>query len=236
MLQPALQAAVQRGVRVYVITKDLRERKSLSDDYRYLEQTLRSWGVVVVHKRGMHEKLVFIDDDVLWLGSLNPLSHSDTQEIMERRASPTVVEDFARTLRLGELIAEFRDGIPTCPSGHELIAAEGDKDPFYWRCTYDGCYSRDVDEPRPVDGMIWCSNPACGGAVEYGEWGSKPAWRCIEDRHHHRKVMPSHLRLPKMRELIPKRELGKLDRVFGIQRAAGPESCDGQSELGLDPH
>ena len=55
----------------------------------------------------MHEKLVFIDDEVLWHGSLNPLSFSDTQEIMERRHSKAVVEDYQRTLRLEELLGAY---------------------------------------------------------------------------------------------------------------------------------
>ena len=54
----------------------------------------------------MHEKLVFIDDEVLWHGSLNPLSFSDTQ-ILERRHSKAVVEDYQRTLRLEELLGAY---------------------------------------------------------------------------------------------------------------------------------
>jgi hypothetical protein len=241
-LQPSLQAAVQRGVEVYVVTKDLKERRSHSAEYRYLEQALRSWGAVVVHKRGMHEKLVFVDDEVVWVGSLNPLSHSDTQEIMERRASRQVVADFARALRLDELVGEFREGMPTCPSGHELVADEGRGEPFYWRCVQDGCYSRSIGEPRPLDGMVWCSHPGCAGPVEYGEWGGRPCWRCVRERRHHRKIMPSHLRLPKMRELVPGRELRRLDRQFGIKvnqapadHPQSPSLWDATAEEGTAP-
>jgi len=235
MLEPQLRAAVDRGVKVYVVTKDYTDRrKSELAEYRLFERTLKHWGVVVVRKRGMHEKLVFIDGEILWSGSLNPLSHSDTQEIMERRVSRDVISDFAQKLRLGDLIAEYRDGPPICPSGHELIATEGNRDPFYWRCVQDGCYTRDIDEPRPEGGMIWCSNSMCGGPVEYGEWGGKAAWRCLRDRHHHRKVMRSHLRLPKMRELVPKHELRRLDKALGTgSPPASPLDAEGGSQLGF---
>jgi len=51
--------------------------------------------------------------------------------------------------------------------------------------------------------------------VEYEKWGDGPAWRCLADRRHHQKVVRSHLRLPKMRVLIPKAELRRLEKHFG---------------------
>jgi hypothetical protein len=80
--------------------------------------------VHVLHKLRMHEKLVFVDDDILWSGSLNSLSFTDTPEVMERRVCG------------GELVvAEARGG-----------------DPFYWRCATPDCYSRSIDQPAPQDG------------------------------------------------------------------------------------
>ena len=74
----------------------------------------------------MHEKLVFVDDDILWSGSLNPLSFSDTQEVMERRHSAEVVDDFSKTLRLNDLVGEYEGGAPACPiCGCEMVASEG---------------------------------------------------------------------------------------------------------------
>ena len=215
-LEPQIRAALERGVRVYVITKTHSERgKRELSGYRMLEQALTDWGVVVIHKRHMHEKLIFIDEDIVWSGSLNPLSFSDTQEVMERRKSRAVFKDYVRTLRLDDLIGAYSDGMPRCPiCGREIVATEGKDDPFFWRCVEDGCYSRSIDQPPLKDGVITCSN--CGGAVEYGEWGGKPAWRCLENRHHHQRVVRTHLRLPKMRAIIPRQELRELDKRFGI--------------------
>jgi len=215
-----LKACVERGVDVYVVTKPHMDRgKRELAGYQKMEDALTEWGVTIAHKRAMHEKLVFIDDKVLWQGSLNPLSFSNTQEVMERRASREVVADYAKTLCLDDFVGEFEDSPPDCPiCGGEIIAAEGRSGgPFYWRCVEDDCYTRSMDQPRLKGGVVRCSN--CGGEVEYGEWGGKPHWRCKENRRHRQKVARTHLRLPKMRSLIPKSTLRQLDRRFGISRS-----------------
>jgi len=100
-LQPHFKAAIERGVRVYVITKAMSDRqKSEVAQYHKLKKSLEEWGIVVIHKRGMHEKLIFVDDEILWSGSLNPLSYSSTQEVMERRVNREVVSSFSHTLCL----------------------------------------------------------------------------------------------------------------------------------------
>ncbi|MBC8465725.1 ATP-binding domain-containing protein, partial [bacterium] len=69
-LQPALFSTISRGIQIYVVTKTLQERgKRAIEQYRYIERSLDKWGVIVVHKRNMHEKLVVIDDNILWSGS-----------------------------------------------------------------------------------------------------------------------------------------------------------------------
>jgi hypothetical protein len=101
----------------------------------------------------MHEKLVFVDDEITWVGLLNPLSFSNTQEIMERRRSKDVAGDYAKTLMLEELLAGYGEGIPACPiCGNEVVASEGAEEPFYWTCIEEDCYSRSVDQPPPTDG------------------------------------------------------------------------------------
>jgi len=124
-LHTALLSCADRGVQVFVVTKTQGERsKGERATYSDLLMTLESWGVVVIPKKNMHEKLVFVDDDVIWSGSLNPLSYSYTQEIMERRQSKPVSSDFQKTLRMGELVAEYHDGPPHCPiCGNELRPA-----------------------------------------------------------------------------------------------------------------
>jgi hypothetical protein len=180
-----------------------------------LEESLHAWGIHVVYKQRMHEKLVFIDKDILWEGSLNPLSFSNTREHMERRRNAKVFENYSKTIRLDELLGEYTSGVPTCPiCGSEVVACEGRDEPFYWRCVVKNCYTRSIDQPPLRDGLIRCNK--CGESVEFGEWGAKACWRCIENRHHHQPLARAHLRLPKMRAIIPKKELAKLDKRFGI--------------------
>jgi hypothetical protein len=207
------------------------ERSRDKNTYQMLERTLTNWGVVVIHKRGMHEKIIFVDDEILWMGSLNPLSFSNTQEIMERRASKKVVETFDKTLRLNELIGEYEEGMPTCPiCGSEMIAAEGPNEPFYWRCEKKQCYTRSIDQPALEGGMVACAK--CGGEVGYGEWGDKPHWRCLSNRKHRQRIFRYHLLLPNMRAIVPKRELRKLDKQFGIKIVDSPrEDTGGQLDL-----
>lgn len=225
LFKPQLKAAVERGARVYVVTKPFSDRgKKEVAHYRLLEKTLEEWGVVVIHKQRMHERLIFIDDTVLWEGSLNPLSYGDTEEYMERRISKRVVEEYEKTLRLHELLQEYASGSPVCPiCQSEVVACEGTDEPYFWRCVCDGCYTRGIDQPLQ-DGMITCAR--CGYPVEYGEWGGKPAWRCTKNRHHHQRLAQSHLRLPRMCALIPRGELRKVHRYFGLR----PERESGGNE------
>lgn len=231
IMEPSIKSAVERGIMVFVITKALGDRgKRELSNYRMLERTLEKWGVVVIHKRRMHEKLSIIDNSILWIGSLNILSFSSTQEIMERRFSKNVVDDFIKTLRIQDLLREYEDGIPSCPiCGSEVVASEGRNDPYFWRCIVDDCYSRGIDQPPIRSGIITCSN--CGGKVEFGEWGGKPHWRCLENRMHRQKIAKTHLRLPEMRKIIPKRELKKLEKIFGVKNKPVPPKKSNQLNL-----
>lgn len=216
LLQADLRAAIERGVSVFVITKAISERrKREAEGYRAIEASLGEWGVTVIHKFHMHEKVVVIDDGILWQGSLNPLSFSDSQEVMERRDSREVVDHYSKTLRLAELLELYVTGQGECPfCGSELMPAEGRDEPFYWRCVEDGCHTRGIFDDAPKDGRVACSN--CGGVVYFGRWGEEPHWRCEANPRHRMKIARSHVRLPKMRAIIPAKELRALDRRFGL--------------------
>jgi hypothetical protein len=226
-LEVPLKAAIERGVRVYVVTKPGKDRStSERAKYRRLEQFLSESGICVVHKRNMHEKFVFVDEEILWSGSLNPLSFSDkTQEWMERRESQDVAQDIGKTIRLEDLLKAYDTGNLTCPiCSAEVVATEGNEEPFYWRCVNDDCYTRSIDDRPFTDGVIRCST--CTGEVEYGQWGKQPTWRCKANRHHHQRLAKSHLRLPKMRARIAKAELRKLDKQFGVGDASPSRASD----------
>jgi hypothetical protein len=222
-LRVHLRAACERGVSLFVVTKPHQERhKTEIRSSIEAEGLLQDVGVKLIHKGGMHEKLVFLDGCILWSGSLNPLSHSRTQEVMERRVSSEVVADYEKTLRLTELLAPSQHEPQLCPiHGAEIIASEGgDGDPFYWRCVVDGCYSRGIDDPPLQDGLIVL---ACGKPPEFGWWGDTPVWICSCGRRHRQRVHPNHLRLPRMKALIGKKDLRQVEKLFR-QRKQGKGS------------
>jgi len=207
-LDPHLRSLQERGVQVYVVTKPVWERaQDRRQSAEKVEAHLEHIGIQIIHKRSMHEKIVLIDDDICWTGSLNTLSHRNTAELMERRMSPEVVSQFTRHLCLDELLAGIDDHEDTCPVCEvQLDAAEGNRGP-YWRCRND-CFKRSLDQPYPRDGKLSCSN--CGAAVEFGYWGEKPSWRCTKNKRHRMQVRKQHLNLPAMKALIPRKDLGRL--------------------------
>ncbi len=220
-MMPQLRALTDSGVRVFVVTKPLSERGARERSaYRYCEELLSMSKVGIVHKAAMHEKFVFVDDEIVWYGSLNPLSHSSTQEVMERRVSRTICEEFAKVLRLTDLLGPVVSGetkCPVCESG--LIAAEGRDDPFYWRCEADAdCYSRGIDDPPLENGELRCRR--CQGEVRLGEWGEGFVWRCQANPRHHQAIRQSHLRLPRMRERLSPKELRRLESSFARRSRA----------------
>jgi hypothetical protein len=216
-LLPQLQAALERGVKIFVITKSPSERKGRQlEQAKLSEKQLSLIGVTMLHKMRMHEKLVFVDDDITWVGSLNPLSFSDTQEIMQRVESQRWLKMYFKILRLDELLLTRGKPESKCPvCGDEMIAVEGDEEPFYWQCV-NKCFTRSVGGDYPLDGILRC--PKCNNPYVFNFSDSEPYWVCpVDGRHRRQKLHKSHLRLPKMRALIPASKLKELYTRFGIE-------------------
>lgn len=207
---PVIEEARQRKLAVTVVTKAPQERRKKEKmGYDSIERQLARIGVSVVHKYKMHEKLVFLDDEIVWHGSLNPLSFSNTQEVMIRSQSKTVFAELAGAMRLDELLADTKPETMTCPiCNRDMQLREGTPDP-YWRCPDNDCkYSRSVGDEPLKDGELRCRR--CGGRLEFGERGTKYVWGCEEDGRHWRSFAKMHCALPKMRERVPKEVLRKL--------------------------
>lgn len=212
-LQVSIRRAVANGSQVVVVTKPLSEReKSHQATAKNVEQGLRDWGVAVIHKSGMHEKIVLVDDRIIWSGSLNPLSFSNTREVMERRVSERIVDRYKRTLRTHEMIDEHARGECVCPvCDGELVPSDGKDAAFYWKCIDNGCFTRSIGQPLPKDGLLTCST--CGGDVYFGEWGGRFVWRCTSNARHRMPFSKHHLRLPKMRNQIPPSTAREIEAV-----------------------
>lgn len=101
MLLPTLRKMVTRGVRVTINIKHPQEH----EDYMRAEAEtsialLQSIGVEILFTGGHHRKLVVIDRRVLYEGSLNILSQSDSCEVMRRIDSEVLAEQMINFIKI----------------------------------------------------------------------------------------------------------------------------------------
>lgn len=86
MLVPVFNKLINRGIRVYVVTRDPQEHESpyaeqSEREIRYFERI----GIqTLICSGNHHRKLAIIDRNILWEGSLNILSQIKSREIMRR--------------------------------------------------------------------------------------------------------------------------------------------------------
>lgn len=155
-LLPLLAAKREAGVSVVVVASKPGYGNKPVDERAVAD--LRRAGIEVRMSEGMHEKLAFIDDNVVYNGSLNPLSHGSTTEVMIRFTQPAIVrhlerfvgiDDRARTARRGEVVVLQIDQLPNqayLQCGGVLHPRVGQYGVFYSCSSYPRCKGRDVDE------------------------------------------------------------------------------------------
>ncbi|MBI3485732.1 hypothetical protein HY025_02195 [Candidatus Daviesbacteria bacterium] len=106
MLRPALAKLINKGVKVYIITRDPREHSEgyeiqSEDEIQYFE----ALGVQVLLCVGNHHrKLAILDRDILWEGSLNILSQTHSREIMRRIESKEIAIEMFNFLKLSKFL------------------------------------------------------------------------------------------------------------------------------------
>jgi phosphatidylserine/phosphatidylglycerophosphate/cardiolipin synthase-like enzyme len=106
MLKPVFEILVDRGIKVFVITRDPKEHdesisKQAEAGVRYFEVL----GVqVLLCEGGHHRKLAIIDRKILWEGSLNILSQTKSREIMRRIDSKDMALEMFNFLKFYKFI------------------------------------------------------------------------------------------------------------------------------------
>ncbi len=97
---------VNRGVRVYVVTRDPREQSETMEYQSEVGiQHFEALGVQVLLCTGNHHrKLAILDRQVLWEGSLNILSQTKSREIMRRIDSEKVATEMFNFLKFGNFL------------------------------------------------------------------------------------------------------------------------------------
>lgn len=158
MLLPYLRDATTRGVRTTVFVVDDRDtlvRNRLNDQdpqkataFAALLPELRASVRQVVQVKDMHQKIMVVDEQTVFLGSLNTLSHRTRREIMVRHTSAR----YARSL-LEHEHAEVFSRPPQCPAcaiPTELRRSHSERMDhyWYWVCPTKGCSTRKAVFPE----------------------------------------------------------------------------------------
>lgn len=124
ILRPTLQRATERGVVICVFYQKPR-RDMAEDRLEDINSALRilcNLGVHLNEREKIHEKLMVVDNKILWEGSLNILSHYDSLERMNRWVSGEKVREAVKTHKLDEC------GSCTQLVGFNRTAAVADRD------------------------------------------------------------------------------------------------------------
>ncbi|WP_066887256.1 AAA domain-containing protein [Carbonactinospora thermoautotrophica] len=133
---PLLEATVARGVELTVFVRGSEDGSMQREDFQQWLTELRRTVPRVVRVRSMHQKLIVIDERLTLFGSLNPLSHSNTREVM------CIVEGhrFAAKMLEHEHAREFSAPPRACGAcGHTEVElwrsmAKAKNYGWYWRC------------------------------------------------------------------------------------------------------
>lgn len=106
MLKPVFEILVDRGIKVFVITRDPKEHdKSISKQAEAGVRYFEVLGVqVLLCEGGHHRKLAIIDRKILWEGSLNILSQIKSREIMRRINNEDLALEMFEFLKLNRFI------------------------------------------------------------------------------------------------------------------------------------
>lgn len=91
---PILSILCKRGVKIIINTKPFDEHEQTYQDQAiWAVEIMQYLGVEVLFTCGHHRKIAIIDDEILYEGSLNILSHNNSCELMRRiQDKPSVKE------------------------------------------------------------------------------------------------------------------------------------------------
>ena len=105
-LIPIFNRLLSKGVKIYVMTRDPREHaESMEYQSEDAIEMFESMGVQVLLCVGNHHrKLAILDRKLLWEGSLNILSQSQSREIMRRIENKELTEEMFKFLNLSRFI------------------------------------------------------------------------------------------------------------------------------------
>ncbi|MCI0614792.1 AAA domain-containing protein [bacterium] len=116
ILMNNFKAMAGRGIEIRIYTRPKNQQTGqMAEQAEIVIEQLRSIGAKVFERRSMHQKVAILDNAIAWEGSLNILSHRDTQEHMRRFEGPSAIEEIIRNLELDEDMPVGNQTEEKCP-------------------------------------------------------------------------------------------------------------------------
>lgn len=131
---PLFSECLQRGVKIRIVTRTLDNQtgsEANKDELVGLLPLLRESGIVFEMRPLPHEKVIVIDDQIVWHGSLNMLSQNKSNEVMTRTVSHSFAKEMLSMLarhdlkRVNDLLAAQLPVCPDCGTQSELRTGTG---------------------------------------------------------------------------------------------------------------
>lgn len=151
--EPLFRRKLSEGVKIRCVTRPPARNGSIPADLgRDALNGLEAMGCIVDTRWDIHEKVVIIDDEIIWFGSLNPLSHTNrTDEMMARvTGKPAALQLSAFMAVTTSVSPDKAAGLsvlgenPRCPDcGHRTTYRLGSYGPF-WQCEDDCGWKQNV--------------------------------------------------------------------------------------------
>lgn len=192
---PYFYKMLNKGIKIKIVTKNLplqpnaRKNNDVLEILNKLISLLRSAGVIVNVNREIHEKVIIIDNRIVWHGSLNMLSHNPdgSSEFMVRTDSEEHALGFIEMLTRHDFKKKniTESDHPRCPccSGFTEIK-KGFKGLDYLYCESCDWLTKSTDFWKLSSGIPIgrafsnCPESGCDGKLKLRTWGNKYILGC----------------------------------------------------------
>jgi ssDNA-binding Zn-finger/Zn-ribbon topoisomerase 1 len=144
---------IRKGIKVKVFTRPAKEQTgTFSLNGTEVINQMRSIGVEIAERKRMHQKVAIIDRSVAWEGSLNILSHRDSNEQMRRLPFSVAVGELIRLCELDD-------------------ASTGTKrEPILTREKCPQCMEEMVVRIGRYGAFLSCPDKSCKGKKNINKW------------------------------------------------------------------
>lgn len=120
------QVMRNNGIHIKIYTRPRSQQTgAMADQAAMVIEQFQKLSIKVLERRSMHQKVAIFDDNVAWEGSLNILSHKDTQEHMRRFCEKSAIEEIIRNLELENDESTGTQTEEKCPGSKRMPDCNG---------------------------------------------------------------------------------------------------------------